>query len=174
MKHIDPAPFKHNQKNNQKQDVMKPTENCRQVHDQSGSDSLPKSQFQNQGRCLVIMWYLIPVIAVSMVFAKCKKETSSATTPTPVNQDPYNITQAISDEAQQNTYCFDGLAYLTGNLGSQSFLPPGKVADYSGFQYLRDNDPTNLGHNTSFVTIIAFNILHILTTDRISVRQDNL
>jgi hypothetical protein len=43
------------------------------------------------------------------------------------------------------------------------------VADYSGFQYLRDNDPTKLGHNTSFVTIISYNILHILTTDQINM-----
>lgn len=80
----------------------------------------------------------------------------------------YNITQSISDEAQLNTISFDGLAFLTGNLGAQSFLPPGKVADYSGFQFLRDNDPTQLGHNTSFVTIISNNILNILTTDQIN------
>jgi hypothetical protein len=79
----------------------------------------------------------------------------------------YNIEQAISDEAQRNTIAFDGLAFLTGDLGSQSFLPPGKVADYSGFQYLRDNDPTDLGHNTDFVTIIAFNVLHILTASQV-------
>ena len=69
--------------------------------------------------------------------------------------DPYIIDQAISDEAQGNTIAFDGLGFMSGNLGSQTFLPPGKVADYSGFQYLRDNDPTQLGHNTSFVTIIS-------------------
>ena len=79
----------------------------------------------------------------------------------------YTITQTISDEAQRNTIAFDGLAFLTGSLGGQSFLPPGKVADFSGFQYLRDNDPTDLGHNTSFVTIIAFNVLHILDTSQI-------
>lgn len=66
--------------------------------------------------------------------------------------DEYTITQAISDEAQRNTIAFDGLAFLTGNLGSQAFLPPGKVADYGGFQCLRDNDPTKLGHNTSLPT----------------------
>lgn len=85
------------------------------------------------------------------------------------NSTPYTIEQAISDEAQRNTIAFDGLAFLTGNLGSQSFLPPGKVADYSGFQCLRDNDPTKMGHNTDFVTIIAFNVLHILTPDQINM-----
>lgn len=79
----------------------------------------------------------------------------------------YNIERTLSDQAQQNTIAFDGLAFLTGCLGAQSFLPPGKVADFSGFQYLRDNDPTELGHNTDFVTIIAFNVLHILTDEQI-------
>ena len=73
-----------------------------------------------------------------------------------------SIEQAVSDEAQQNTISFDGLGFLTGNLCGDSFLPPGKVADFSGFQYFRDTDPTNLGHNTDFVTIIALNILNIL------------
>jgi hypothetical protein len=111
----------------------------------------------------------ILILAVSSLFAHCKKsETETTATPT-ITEDQYNITQATSDEAQGKTIAFDGLAFLTGSLGSQSFLPPGKVADYSGFQYLRDNDPTNLGHNTSFVTIIAFNILHILDPDQIGL-----
>jgi hypothetical protein len=112
---------------------------------------------------------IIVIIAFSSIFTGCKKDSdeNSLTPATP--EDQYTITQAISDEAQRNTIAFDGLAYLTGNLGSQSFLPPGKVADYSGFQYLRDNDPTKLGHNTSFVTIIAFNILHILNTEQIDM-----
>jgi len=79
----------------------------------------------------------------------------------------YNIERTLADGAQQNTIAFDGLAFLTGSLGGQSFLPPGKVADFDGFQYLRDNDPTQMGHNTDFVTIVAFNVLHILTTDQI-------
>ena len=82
-----------------------------------------------------------------------------------------SITQAISDEAQANTIAFDAMAFLSGNLlgdssnelCSNTFLPPGKVADFSGFQYLRDTDPSLLGHNTAFVTIIAYNIWNILT-----------
>jgi len=81
----------------------------------------------------------------------------------------YTMEQTLSEEAQRNTIAFDGLAFLTGSVGSQSFLPPGKVADYSGFQYLRDNDPTDLGHNTSFVTIIANTVLNILSTDQINL-----
>ena len=57
----------------------------------------------------------------------------------------YTITQTISDQAQVTTLAFDGLAMMTGNLDSQSFFPPGKVADYTGFQYLRDNDPDVTG-----------------------------
>jgi hypothetical protein len=114
---------------------------------------------------------MILMIAMSAIFTQCKKteDVSNTNPPEPNNNPQYNIEQAISDEAQRNTIAFDGLAFLTGNLGSQSFLPPGKVADYSGFQYLRDNDPTKLGHNTSFVTIIAYNILNILTTDQVSM-----
>jgi hypothetical protein len=115
---------------------------------------------------------MILVLLFPALFVQCQKDDNENTDPDPVNQDQYNISQAISDEAQRNTISFDGLAFLTGNLGSQSFLPPGKVADYSGFQYLRDNDPTRLGHNTSFVTIISYNILHILTTDQVNMFVD--
>ncbi len=115
---------------------------------------------------------LLFCLGISSIFLSCKKDSTDAITPSSTSTttvDEYTITQAISDEAQRNTIAFDGLAFLTGNVGSQSFLPPGKVADYSGFQCLRDNDPTKLGHNTSFVTIIAFNVLHILTTDQINM-----
>jgi hypothetical protein len=57
---------------------------------------------------------------------------------------------------------------LTGGLGAQSFFPPGKVADYWGFQYLRDNDPDGMGHNTSFLTRVACNVLYILSDAQLS------
>jgi len=75
----------------------------------------------------------------------------------------YSIEQAISDRAQLNTIAFDGLAFLTGDLGCNTFLPPGKVADYNGFQYMRDVDQNELGHNTSFVPRAANNMLFVLT-----------
>ncbi len=81
----------------------------------------------------------------------------------------YTIDQTLSDEAQRNTIAFDGLGFLTGCVGGQSFLPPGKVADFSGFQFLRDNDPTDMGHNTSFVTVVAFNVLHILSDEQVNL-----
>jgi len=79
-----------------------------------------------------------------------------------------NIEQAISDEAQLKTIAFDALAFLTGNLSADSFFPPGKVADFWGFQYLRDNDPTQMGHNTDFLTKAAFNMVSILTPEQLA------
>lgn len=81
---------------------------------------------------------------------------------TPAGSPAFNMAQTLSDQAQRTTLAFDGLALMTGNLAAQSFFPPGKVADYTGFQYLRDNDPDNMGHNTSFLTRVANNVLYIL------------
>jgi len=79
-----------------------------------------------------------------------------------------NMAQTISDQAQRTTLAFSGLAMITGNLESQSFYPPGKVADYTGFQFLRDNDPSDMGHNTSFLTRVANNVIYILNTNQLS------
>jgi hypothetical protein len=112
---------------------------------------------------------IVFTVGSMLLLTGCKKDDANTDPVNPPTQDKYTIEQTLSDEAQKNTIAFDGLAFLTGSLGAQSFLPPGKVADYSGFQYLRDNDPTNLGHNTDFVTIIAFNVLHILTQDQVDL-----
>lgn len=80
----------------------------------------------------------------------------------------FNLAQTLSDQAQRTTLAFDGLAMVTGNLNAQSFFPPGKVADYFGFQYLRDNDPDNMGHNTSFLTRIANNVIYILNSTQLA------
>jgi hypothetical protein len=111
----------------------------------------------------------ISILSIIVLYSCSKNDTEEATDNT---KDKYTIDQTVSDQAQQNTIAFDALGFMTGNLGSQTFLPPGKVADYSGFQYLRDNDPTGLGHNTSFVTIIAFNILNILNDTQIQMFVD--
>lgn len=74
----------------------------------------------------------------------------------------YSIEQATSDRAQLNTIAFSGLAFLTGSFGLDTFLPPGKVSDYFGFQYLRDIDIREGGHNTAFLTRIAHNMLALL------------
>ena len=65
-----------------------------------------------------------------------------------------------------HTIAFDGLAFLTGDFGLDTFLPPGKVSDYFGFQYMRDIDANEGGHNTSFLTRIADNMLAILNDDQ--------
>ena len=82
------------------------------------------------------------------------------------NGSAYNIEQAISDRAQLHTIAFDALAFMTGSLGCDTFLPPGKVTDFFGFQYMRDNDQNELGHNTSFVPRVANNVLYILTDEQ--------
>lgn len=53
----------------------------------------------------------------------------------------YSIEQAVSDRAQLHTIAFNGLAFLTArDFGECTFIPPGKVCDYFGFQYMRDID----------------------------------
>jgi len=47
----------------------------------------------------------------------------------------FTITETLSDGAQSTTIAFDGLAFFTGSLGADSFFPPGKVADFWGFQF---------------------------------------
>jgi hypothetical protein len=96
------------------------------------------------------------------------QESSSPGRPPQGRQQPresgkrYSIEQAISDRAQLHTIAFDGLAFLTGDFGYDTFLPPGKVSDYFGFQYMRDIDAREGGHNTSFLTRIAHNMLTVL------------
>lgn len=79
----------------------------------------------------------------------------------------YTIEQATSERAQLHTISFDGLAFLTGSFGADCFFPPGKVADFFGFQYMRDNDSNSLGHNTDFLTRIASNVLSILNQQQL-------
>jgi phosphatidylethanolamine-binding protein (PEBP) family uncharacterized protein len=130
------------------------------------STSTPTSAFAKSLRRALALTLL--AAAVTLPTGCSKHHASSVLAPTNSSTARMTITQTVSDEAQRNTIAFDGLAFLTGSLGSQSFLPPGKVADYSGFQYLRDNDPTDLGHNTDFVTIIAYNVMHILSADQVA------
>ena len=80
----------------------------------------------------------------------------------------FNMAQTVSDGAQSTTMAFSGVALMTGNLAAQSFFPPGKVADYTGFQYLRDNDPSNMGHNTSFLNRVANNVIYILNDTQLA------
>ena len=86
--------------------------------------------------------------------------------PRPKQRNQYSIEQATSDRAQVNTIAFDGLAFLTGDFCCDTFLPPGKVSDFFGFQNMRDIDGALMGHNTDFLTRIANNTLRILNDDQ--------
>lgn len=131
----------------------------------------------------------IVLLGLALMLASCAPTVTSAQTvpstkaasaapalaqPTPQAKNPgtapdaggakMTMEQTLSDQEQLTTIAFDGLAFLTGNLGSDSFFPPGKVADYWGFQYLRDNDPSEMGHNTDFLTKASLNMLTVLTS----------
>lgn len=77
-------------------------------------------------------------------------------------QKKYSIEQAISDRAQLTTIAFSGLAFISGDFGASTFIPPGKVCDYFGFQYMRDIDVAEKGHNPMFVDRVVGNVLFIL------------
>lgn len=87
-------------------------------------------------------------------------------TSTDVKSQTFDINQTISDGAQLNTLSFDGMAFLSGNFCGCSFIPPGKVADYFGFQYVRDNDITGMGHTTDFNTVLANNLMYVLDSNQ--------
>lgn len=85
--------------------------------------------------------------------------------PQPVGN-KYTIEQAISDKAQLNTIAFDALTFFTGGMGCNTFLPPGKVSDFFGFQHLRDVDQGEMGHSTSFLPKAANNMLYVLNSEQ--------
>ncbi len=78
----------------------------------------------------------------------------------------YSIEQAVSDQAQLHTIAFSGLAFITGDFGASTFIPPGKVCDYFGFQYMRDIDAAQKGHNPMFLNRVAGNVLHVLNEEQ--------
>lgn len=83
----------------------------------------------------------------------------------------YSIDQALSENAQLHTIAFSGLAFLTGDYGACTFLPPGKVCDYFGFQYMRDIDAARKGHNPMFLNRVTGNVLKTLTPDQRAVLE---
>ena len=72
----------------------------------------------------------------------------------------------MSENAQLSTIAFSGLAFITGNAGADTFMPPGKVADFFGFQYMRDIDAAGYGHNTDFLSRVANNVISILNSSQ--------
>jgi hypothetical protein len=96
---------------------------------------------------------------------KPKPTDQPAKTPNPTpgaDNNQYSLEQAMSDNAQLSTIAFSGLAFITGSAGADTFFPPGKVADFFGFQYMRDVDIAGYGHNTLFLSKVANNVLYIL------------
>lgn len=132
-----------------------------------------KNVFKNQ---IVIL-----ILGIILFNISCSSDrTSEETAPiTPTNYQ-FTMTQTLSSGAQINTIAFSGLAFYTGTFYSSSFYPPGKVADYFGFQFMRDNDPTESGHNTDYLTKAAWHTMNILTTAQLqklidlSAEQENL
>jgi Spy/CpxP family protein refolding chaperone len=78
----------------------------------------------------------------------------------------YSIEQAVSNNAQLHTIAFSGLAFLTGDFGACTFIPPGKVCDFFGFQYMRDIDAAQKGHNPMFLGRVAGNVLKTLNDEQ--------
>ncbi len=78
----------------------------------------------------------------------------------------YTIEQAMSDNAQLHTIAFSGLAFITGDFGASTFIPPGKVCDFFGFQYMRDIDAAQKGHNPKFLDRVAANVLKVLSDEQ--------
>lgn len=74
------------------------------------------------------------------------------------NKQTYSLEQAMSKEAQLHTISFNGLAFITGDFGAATFMPPGKVCDFFGFQYMRDIDAAEKGHNPIFLNRVAGNV----------------
>jgi hypothetical protein len=106
---------------------------------------------------------LASVAAVSLI------QPAAAATPAPSatsNADNYTLEQAMSDNAQLSTIAFSGLAFIAGNTGADTFFPPGKVADFFGFQYMRDIDAAGYGHNTTFLSRVANNVLLTLNASQ--------
>ena len=94
----------------------------------------------------------------------CVAETTNQ--PKANDASKYTLEQAMSEKAQLSTIAFSGLAFITGTSGADTFFPPGKVADFFGFQYMRDIDENGHGHNTNFLTTVASNVLYILNDEQ--------
>ena len=84
----------------------------------------------------------------------------------------YSLDQAVSDRAQLNTIAFSGLAFLTSDSNAATFMPPGKVCDFFGFQYMRDIDAAEKGHNPMFLSRVAANVMHILNEQQRKLFED--
>lgn len=90
----------------------------------------------------------------------------------PKNDRKFDMAQTLSKGAQEHTIAYSGVAFYTGCFYASTFYPPGKVADYFGFQYFRDNDQDEGGHNTDFLTKAAYHTIHLLDDEQLGVLID--
>ena len=110
---------------------------------------------------------IVLALAVGLCFACASAEGQGKRPPGPPpdraeGPGRYSIEQACSDRAQLTTIAFSGLAFITGDFGACTFMPPGKVCDFFGFQYMRDIDAAHAGHNPKFLDRVAGNVLKTL------------
>jgi phosphatidylethanolamine-binding protein (PEBP) family uncharacterized protein len=136
---------------------------------------LPKEAMMRTKALLGIILVFMLLLVVSCGGGGGAAESSSVSAPKPVTVTAgasMNTDQTVSDQAQSMTIAFDGLAFVTGSFCAQTFYPPGKVADFFGFQYLRDNDPSAMGHNTDFTTLTADPILVLLNDAQLKILSD--
>ena len=130
--------------------------------------------------CSFVLLALLAMLAVPPLRSATPEEPPPGAPPVPRDRDRpkkdrprsaapadnYTLAQATSDNAQLHTIAFNGLAFLTGDFGASTFIPPGKVCDFFGFQYMRDIDATAKGHNPIFLNRVAGNVLQTLTAEQ--------
>jgi hypothetical protein len=116
------------------------------------------------------LFFLVAVLSSSIILYA--QDPNKPKPPKPKGPKEYSIDQAISENAQLHTIAFNSLAFITGTFGADCFFPPGKVSDFFGFQYMRDIDKNELGHNTNFLTRIASNVISILNADQLMLLKD--
>jgi hypothetical protein len=118
------------------------------------------SVYVSKGGQKSLVWYGRPVDGTSVLLAIHR------------NGSTFDMKQTLSEGAQINTISFSGVAFYSGCYYASTFYPPGKIADYFGFQYLRDNDFTESGHNTDFLTKAAYHLMNILTPSQLQILID--
>jgi hypothetical protein len=119
-----------------------------------------------------VKWIMIPVFFIIAFNTAAQGDRTVRKDNPPKTEQRYSVEQAMSYKAQLNTIAFSGVAFLTGTFGADTFLPPGKVADYFGFQYMRDIDAAGGGHNMNFLTYIANNVIDILDDEQMSLLKN--
>lgn len=101
-----------------------------------------------------------------------EQERQGRDRPEAQKQQRYSIEQAISERAQLHTIAFSGLAFITGKFGASTFIPPGKVCDFFGFQYMRDIDAAGKGHNPMFLNRVVGNVMNVLNDQQCKLFLD--